>query len=251
MMIEFVKGGPALLAGHDERLLIVADLHFGIESGLAAKGIHFSSRSRDRLDRLLAVIDEAKLDRLILLGDVKHSIPALTRQEFSELPEILETLRERAPILIFPGNHDAGIERFAKTGELQPSDGAVIDGIGFLHGHTNPSPDLAGSLLVVGHHHPLLAIKDEVGCALQAPAYIRAGLGTTALGWKGENADGWKARGLFVPAFNELAGYDLMRTVKDPFSPLSRAIMPCDAEVILADGTFMGPLHVFDTDDDS
>ena len=39
------------------RSLIVADLHFGIEADLAAHGLHFKSRSADRLDHLLKTID--------------------------------------------------------------------------------------------------------------------------------------------------------------------------------------------------
>ena len=72
-----------LLLKGNERLLVVADLHFGIEADLAAHGMHFKSRSAGRLERLMKTIDTADPDGLILLGDVKHSIPSLTRQEYS------------------------------------------------------------------------------------------------------------------------------------------------------------------------
>jgi hypothetical protein len=49
-------------------------------------------------------------------------------------------------------------------------------------------------------------------------------------------------RVLFVPSFNELAGYDILRILKNPFSPLSRLIQHDDAEIILADGTYIGPV---------
>ncbi|MGB8219305.1 MAG: metallophosphoesterase [Methanoregula sp.] len=250
MKLEFIKDGPALVIENTERLLIVADLHFGIEADLAAHGMHFKSHSNERLARLMRTIDAAKPDRLILLGDVKHSIPALTRQEWAEIPGILGTIRSRIPILVFPGNHDIGIERFLEQGELQPKEGAVIDNIAYLHGHTYPAPDLGGHLIITGHHHPQVSLHDEVGCSLQAPAYLRAAVDEKALGLKIPDRTGPViVRALFVPAFNEIAGYDIIKIARDPFSPLSRCMKQDNAEIILADGTYIGPLAMLLDDD--
>jgi metallophosphoesterase superfamily enzyme len=250
MNLEFIRDGPALVIEGEQRLLVVADLHFGIEADLAAHGLHFKSRSAERLERLMRVIDSADPDALVLLGDIKHSIPSLTRQEYYEMPGILETLRSRIPLIVFPGNHDIGIERFVRDTELRPRDGTIIDGVGYLHGHMYPAPHLYGNLIVVGHHHPLLSLRDEVGCALQAPAYIRAGLDTGARGMQDSPAQAASTRLLFMPAFNELAGYDILQIVKNPFSPLSRCMKAEEAEVILADGTYIGPLSSLDQDED-
>ena len=45
-----------------------------------------------------------------------------------------------------------------------------------------------------------------------------------------------------MPAFNEIAGYDILQIVKNPTSPLSRHIIADETEIILADGTYIGPL---------
>src|SRR5512139_592644 len=94
MNLEFIGEGPALVVTGEERHLVVADLHFGIEADLAVHGLHFRSRSRARLERLLKIIDRTDPDSLVLLGDIKHSIPSLTRQEYYELPRILGALRD-------------------------------------------------------------------------------------------------------------------------------------------------------------
>jgi hypothetical protein len=249
MNLEFFGDGPALVIEGDQRLLIVADLHFGIEADLASHGLHFRSRSADRLEHLLKTVDEADPDMLILLGDIKHSIPSLTRQEYYEIPGILDTIRRRIPLKLFPGNHDIGIERYLLDTELQPRDGAILDGVGYLHGHMYPSPHLAGHLIVIGHHHPLFLLKDEVGCSLQAPAYLRAGLDTVRLrmGIPLENTP--PTRVLFMPSFNEIAGYDILQIIKNPFSPLSRCMKKEEAEIILADGTYIGPVNSLQSDE--
>jgi metallophosphoesterase superfamily enzyme len=191
------------------------------------------------MERLAALVATAEPDRLLLLGDVKQSVPFTTRQEWRELPGVLAALRARVPILVVPGNHDPGIERFLGPGEIAEKTGAVVDGVGYLHGHTLPGPQLAGRLVLVGHHHPLAAIQDEVGCALRAPAYLMGEVDGDCLGLPATPAP---TRVLFVPAFNELAGYDVRKIVGDPFSPVSRCLRKETVDVLLADGTLLGPI---------
>ncbi len=247
MMLDFVRDGPALLVVGSMRVLVAADLHLGIESDMARHGIHFRSRSEVRLSRLENCIRKTRPGLLVLLGDVKHNVPVTSRQEYQELPDFIRRLREIVPVRVIPGNHDTGIERFFEEGEILPREGAVIDNVGYVHGHMYPSPDLSGRLIVAGHHHPVVNLQDEVGCSLRSPAYVRAPLDAPCIGFPppGEGKE-CRSRVLFVPAFNELSGYDLAKTMKDPFSPLSRCIRKDEAEVYLTDGTYLGPLPVLE-----
>jgi len=240
MRLHFIENGPALLVEHDRRVLVIADLHMGIESGLERHGVHVTSRSAARTDRVLACIEEAEPDLLLLLGDVKHNVPVTSRQEYRELPGILDAFRDRVAIAIMPGNHDGGIGRFLKPGELLPIDGVIIDGVGYLHGHTHPDPELFGRLIILGHHHPVVSLTDSVGCAARArPAYLYAGVAASCLP-EGASPEG-RTRLLFVPAFNEFAGgIDIGRLRKSGLGPLSRCIDEKTAEVYLADGTYVG-----------
>jgi metallophosphoesterase superfamily enzyme len=103
--------------------------------------------------------------------------------------------------------------------------------------------------MVIGHHHPMLSLKDEVGCALQTPAYLRAGLDLEKLGMETDPENITPTRVLFMPSFNEIAGYDIFRIIKNPFSPLSRCMKKEKAEIILADGTYIGPLSSLQPDE--
>jgi len=240
MRLNFVENGPALLVEHDRRVLVIADLHIGIESGLERHGVHITSRSTARTDRALACIEETEPDLLLLLGDVKHNVPVTSRQEYRELPGILEAFRDRVPLHVAPGNHDGGIGRFLEPGELLPPGGALIDGVGYLHGHTHPDPRLFGHLIILGHHHPVVSLIDSVGCAARArPAYLYSGLAASCL--PEETPPESRSRLLFVPAFNEFAGgIDVGRLWGSGLGPLSRCIDEKTAEVFLADGTYVG-----------
>ncbi len=243
MRLDFLETGPALLVEENLRVLVAGDLHLGIESDLSRHGLHIRSRSRQRKERLLSCIESSSPDLLVLLGDVKHNVPLTSRQEFQELPGILDALRSRVPITLVPGNHDPGIEKFFHEGEILSKTGALIDGVGYIHGHTYPDPSLQGHLIIAGHHHPMISIRDEVGCALRAPGYLLAGVDDVCLQFPASSErETGETRVLFIPALNELAGYDIIRTAKEPFSPLSRCMKTEQSEVFLADGTFIGPL---------
>ncbi len=315
MNLEFIESGPTLLVRNTKDVLVIADLHLGIESDLARHGIHFKSRSRQRQEKCVACIRETNPDIVLLLGDVKHSIPQTTRQEYRELPELLSSIRGLSRLMLMPGNHDIGIERFLMEGELLPKEGAIVDGTGYLHGHTYPDPSLEGHLIVCGHHHPLVCLRDDVGCSLRAPAYLFARLreecftrvrhsdnqghnnhvaaceqpvshtlpveasktrttrqrkkapqlsppGTCSMdsfdsdevwyegmAWPelpegtipGEHGRSG-TRVLFIPAFNELSGFDVLKIAGSPSSPLSRCMDRESCEIYLADGTYVGPL---------
>jgi uncharacterized protein len=246
MNLEFLSQGPALQISNEKRVLAVADLHLGIESDLDRHGLHFRSRTRERRERLEACIRETSPDLLILLGDLKHEIPFTSRQEHREIPGFIECLRSLVPLRLVPGNHDVGIEQFFDPCELLPKEGMIVDGTGYVHGHMYPDESLAGTLIIAGHHHPMVCIRDEVGCALRSPAYLFSPLRGECLGFPSGNEKRERSRVMFMPSFNELTGYDIMRTVKEPFSPLSRCMAPGEAEVLLPDGTFLGPVSALE-----
>lgn len=239
MIPEFLPEGPAFVVEENkERILVVADTHFGAESGLRRKGIHIMSNTPERLNRLLGCIEKSSADLLILLGDIKHSVPVTSWQEKKEMPEIFSAIRSRIDFKVLPGNHDAGIELFLRKEEILPRTGALIKNTGYMHGHTFPDPEITGGLIIVGHHHPVVNLYDEVGCYMKGvPAYVLADIDEELLSMKNLRPG---TRVLFAPAFFELAGgMDVCELKKSGLSPLSRCIVEETADVFLADGTYI------------
>ena len=249
---------PALLIQDTKRRLIIADLHFGIESELNSKGIYIQSQAIERKNRLLDLITRTTPEHLIILGDVKHRIPGTSRQEFREIPFLLENLRKHAPFTICLGNHDPGLEQFLLPHEMAPPTGITIDGTSYMHGHTRPAPELAGTLIICGHHHPTIGLYDGIGIGFRTPCFVLAKLNESI--WKPEKekendltdtetsepvhiSSSEHTRVLIMPAFNECVGYDLRQTLLKPFSPISRAIEKETAEVLLIDGSYAGDLQ--------
>jgi len=240
MDIDFIPSGPAVLIEEEERVLFVADIHMGIEADLKAHGIYIKSRGKERVRRLMDCIKETDPDMLVILGDIKHRIPGTSWQELSELPYLFSNIRKLIPFYITPGNHDPGIEDFLRPDECLNKEGSILDQVGVMHGHTKPLKNLAGRLILCGHHHPALSLSDEVGIALRSPCYVIGELDNELF----DNTDDIKnTRALLIPSFNELTGYGIEKTFRSPFSPISRALIINTAECLLPDGTYAGDLN--------
>ena len=64
--------GYAALNLVDESLLILSDLHYGVEAEMLRGGVWVTNRSTSRTEKVLKLLKETKSNRLLLLGDVKH-----------------------------------------------------------------------------------------------------------------------------------------------------------------------------------
>ncbi|WP_440945775.1 metallophosphoesterase [Methanosarcina sp. T3] len=245
---------PALIVRNTETALVIADIHLGIEWDLYKSGINLPSRIKDRLDRVLGYLQTCSTDRIVLLGDVKHNVPQVSWQEKDEIPLFLETLAEHAHVDIFPGNHDGGIE-FLFSGQkdikVHSARGAVLDGIGYFHGHTWPAPELlAASRVITAHNHPTVRFTDTFGYSIVEPAWIRTRFNVETLKARFGNLDfenekDWADPEVFImPAFNELCGGVPFNesTQEDLLGPVfsSGGIELDNAEVYLLDGTRLG-----------
>jgi uncharacterized protein len=247
---------PALIVTNSNISLVVADIHLGIEWDLYRSGINLPSRMEERLERILGYIRANSPDRIILLGDVKHNVPQVSWQEKDEIPRFLETLAEHAHVDIFPGNHDGGIELlFSRQKDITVHSvrGAVLDGVGYFHGHTWPAPELlAVSHIVIAHNHPTVRFTDSFGYSTVEPAWVRTKFNADILKVRFVDLDfdnkmHWADPELFVmPAFNELCGGVPFNesTQEDLLGPVftSGGIKLEASEIYLLDGTRLGLL---------
>lgn len=254
MMIKPVYGAPALaIELADERVLVVADLHLGIESELASKGIALPSQIPTCRERLLKLLEREKASRLIFLGDVKHNVPTATWQEWRELPAFFEELAKFARVEIVRGNHDGGIGAMVPPGvEIHNTRGLKLGKrkrVGLMHGHTWPSPELLDTeTIVAAHNHPAVEFRDELGARTLEPVWLRCELDPFKLPKKLLGAvKGEPPELLVMPAFGELVGGAAVNRAvpRELLGPIFKAGVARieEAEVYLLDGTHLGKVR--------
>lgn len=268
-MIRLLTPWPALLADIGEKILIVADLHIGLEYELSKAGVNIPYQTERIQGELLALCREHKPDRLVIAGDVKHGVPVTSFQEKRELPTLFEVLLSEVPrIDVTRGNHDGSIQDLATKGvEIHGSKGIILGEdfkIAVFHGHAWPKPKaLEANCLIAGHNHPTVILRTPLGIRMTQRAWVKGVAEPAKLAKAFLEQDDVKYEGDPVAAFNDhyktkMGGPEmiLMPTFNDllgglpvngeaPQSLLGpmlrrKAINIEDFEVYLLDGAYLG-----------
>ena len=204
-----------------KRYVAVSDLHIGLEAELASKGITFRPNLVEEMtSELSGLVDSNKADCVVLLGDVKHTVGTIGRQEWDEIPAFLNRLASRSEVYLVPGNHDGNIGRLIpQSVNVIGSKGMVIDDTLLVHGHSMPSDVRAHiSQIVMGHLHPVFLKKESLLNGERVWIYVQA-----------------KKRSLFsengsidivvVPSFNQYLATSGPKSYRKSISPIINRIM--------------------------
>jgi len=248
-MLEPVPDAPAAVAGVDDgRALVVADYHAGLEVALRREGVELRSRASERRERLVELLEETGADRLVVLGDLANAIGAPDDEEREELRTLLRTTAERVPVTVVKGNHDGAVEEIADgivashPVVVTPTGGVTLGSVGFVHGHTWPTPEVLRSGVVgVGHEHPMVRLVDEVGGTRVERTWLRGRLDPAPFVARDDGIDAAEVTGDLVvfPGYNDLLGGTWINTGQGFLSPfLPEGVS--DAEAYLLDGTRLG-----------
>jgi len=160
-METILEDKALVLHTEDYTALVITDLHLGYEVDLTNRtGAIFPSQHQNMLQRLENLIEKYGVEKIYILGDIKHTITVDSQYNWEVIPEFMNAISKLGRITIIPGNHDGNLEallpRHATICDVR---GMVIeddtDSVGLIHGHAWPSVDLLETkVLVAGHNHP-------------------------------------------------------------------------------------------------
>jgi uncharacterized protein len=265
----------ALIKAKNKKTLLIADPHIGWEIALQDKGIHVPSQTFKILDKLTVILRQFKPDKLVILGDVKNTVVSHELGEWQDIPEFFSQLQGLVDeIAIVRGNHDANIEPLLPENVgLLPATGSIFGDVGVFHGHRWPSPlVLKCKILLMGHLHPVIVLKDPAGFKITRQVWMKAICNTEVfakilLQKHGMKLEGnleetlkkrynikLKAKELFImPSFNNFLGgrpVNEERARKEIgnealIGPVlrSKAVDIDNSELYLLDGTYLGTLN--------
>jgi putative SbcD/Mre11-related phosphoesterase len=193
----------------------VADLHLGYEIAMAREGFYLPRVFGEVVRRLKLLLERERPKTLVIDGDLKHSFVP----EWREKRELQAFVEEVAPLvdelILVRGNHDVGTLWLRELG-VEVVDELELAGWKLVHGHKL----VEGERFIIGHEHPSIRLRDEVGALLKVPVFLM-----------GEEL-------IVLPAFSPWAyGNDVLREIVSPFLRVheisdARVLVPLEDELL-------------------
>jgi len=153
-----------------ERALAISDLHLGYEGAMQEAGVAIPRRQKgimlQRLDRLLTKYEP---ERVIVNGDFKHEFSRNLEEEWKDVQDVLDFLYKRTVPMLVRGNHDNYLMQILSKKGLTLHRKVELGGFTFVHGHDDPG---VSGPLVLGHEHPAVKLRDELGATISLPAFV-------------------------------------------------------------------------------
>jgi putative SbcD/Mre11-related phosphoesterase len=166
--LEILKEKALLL--RDQSLAVIADLHLGYEGALQLEGISIPRRQKAvMLESLSRIIDDHAPETIVVNGDFKHSFSRNLDQEWLEVKEVLRFLKDRTRLIVVRGNHDNYLAAILQDMDIELRKSYGAGRYVFTHGHLDVKTNRR---VVIGHEHPALKLRDDVGAVVSLPAFV-------------------------------------------------------------------------------
>jgi putative SbcD/Mre11-related phosphoesterase len=189
--IEFVKNGLII----EDKILVISDLHIGYDEYL---GIGNFEVVEQILKDLKDIFNNKKINKTIILGDLKHEFGKISDKEWRDTLKVLDFIKSNCKsIILIKGNHDNILLPIVKRREIKIKDFYQWKDFCFLHGDNIWEKCFLSKILILGHLHPSIKLSDEYKSE-RYKCFLK-GM--------------WKRKKIYVlPSFNEISfGYDLKK----------------------------------------
>jgi len=149
---------------------VISDLHIGYEEVMAQKGLFLPKFQKRRIINILEnIFKNLGPESIIIDGDFKHEFSRNMRQEWDEIVEIIEYIRERAELIVVRGNHDNYLKTILSRYDIPLHRTYKLGRYTFAHGDRDIN---FSGFLIMGHEHPSIKIRDPSGGMITIPSYI-------------------------------------------------------------------------------
>ncbi|MEM0465096.1 MAG: metallophosphoesterase [Candidatus Pacearchaeota archaeon] len=152
----------------DDKILVISDLHLGYEESLENIVLIPKYQYKEiieKLNRIFYILKKNKviLEKIIILGDLKHEFSKNIYSEWKEILKLLDFLYLKCKkIIIIRGNHDNYIINIIKKKKIQLNYYYKYKNICFLHGNLFKKEWVLNcKTLILGHLHPSITLSDK------------------------------------------------------------------------------------------
>ncbi len=205
--METFKFLPFGLYSEKLSALFTSDYHLGYEVVLNREGLYIPDTQLKKILKQLEFMKEkTTAEKIFILGDLKHEFGNFDYPEFTEVKTLFDYLLSNfKEVVVIRGNHDNFIANYLKKKNIPFYDYWIVEDLLLLHGHMVPESINLNDFksIVMGHLHPAVTLKDELGIRRKFKAGLKI-----------------KRKNIFVlPPMTFLTqGIDILELIKNPES---------------------------------
>ena len=143
----------------DKKILVIADLHIGVEEKMQKQGILIPLFQFKDLYKQIKELLKSKSEIIIINGDLKQEFGKISNQEWRDTLKILDLLTSNCKnVILIKGNHDTILGPIAKKRNVEVLDQYRYKNILFIHGNKKVETD--AQTIIIGHIHPSVGLKE-------------------------------------------------------------------------------------------
>lgn len=166
--IEVYRGGAAVIL--DENVLVIADMHLGCEAALEYQGLSLPRVQTKKIEEYVSsIVPGIGPSKVVVAGDLKHNFSSNLIQEYNDVSRFVGVLRELAPLEVVKGNHDNYLASILTDFEVPLRKEITVGKVRVVHGHSGAR---ASSPTIIGHIHPSIRLRDEVGASTKDQCFL-------------------------------------------------------------------------------
>ncbi len=159
-------GKCVLIEEGKEKVLAVGDIHIGYgKQGEAYGAMVDESLYNEMIHDFEEIFSYTeKIDKIILLGDLKHSFSGLEKGEKYDLVNLFDYLEKKCKeIIVTKGNHDNYLLEVTSGRGIRVTENYIWKGYCFFHGDRDLLAIHAREVKcwLMGHMHPAVKLREE------------------------------------------------------------------------------------------
>jgi hypothetical protein len=169
--VELIKGIEAIdlaLYIAKQQILILADLHIGIEDAMVKQGIlvpkfHFKDLVQ-RVESIFTILEKSgkQVKLVVINGDLKHEFGTISDEEWRNTLKMLDYLLRKAKVVLVKGNHDRILGPIAEKRNILVVDHFIADDVMVTHGDSIPDIPKSIKTIIIGHEHPAVSLDEGI-----------------------------------------------------------------------------------------
>lgn len=149
----------------DKKILVLSDIHIGYEESLNKQGILIPrTQFQDTICELQEILNQLPdINKIIILGDLKHEFGEISVQEWRETLRFLELLEQKTKnIVLIKGNHDTILGPIARKKNMELKDFHQDGEYFFAHGDKffDELFEKEVTRIFLGHIHPAIILHE-------------------------------------------------------------------------------------------